>query len=78
MRARAPEQRYLDLHGLFVDEAVRATTERLDALALAGGGGELELVPGAGHHSAGGKAATAFRERRLRRSILFECGRARH
>ena len=50
-------ERYLDLHGLLVEEAVRATTERLDALALAGGGGELELVPGAGHHSAGGKAA---------------------
>ena len=50
-------ERYLDLHGLLVEEAVRATTERLDALALSGGGGELELVPGAGHHSAGGKAA---------------------
>ena len=51
---------------------MRATTEKLDELAAAaggGGGGEggegdggvaaslLELIPGAGHHSAGGKAA---------------------
>lgn len=51
---------YLDLHGLYVAEAERFTTERLDKVASStaqGAHAELELIPGAGHHSAGGKAA---------------------
>jgi DNA-nicking Smr family endonuclease len=42
---------YLDLHGLYVEEALRFTTERLSSLAKTKGK-NLELITGAGHHSA--------------------------
>lgn len=50
---------YLDLHGLRTDEALEITNERLDALEAKPEGTvtELELIPGAGHHSAPGKQA---------------------
>lgn len=38
---------YIDLHGLFVDEALRYLTKRMDSLKK----GDLEVVTGAGHHS---------------------------
>lgn len=48
---------YLDLHGLRVAEAEAFVTERIDALEAKDDGTDLELIPGAGHHSAPGKVA---------------------
>ena len=39
---------YIDLHGLFVEEALRFLKERLKTFAP---GEKLEVVTGAGHHS---------------------------
>ena len=42
---------YLDLHGLYVEEAIGFLDERLKKLESAKGK-DLELITGAGHHSA--------------------------
>lgn len=44
---------YLDLHGLKLEEAIHATEEKVNALKASNTHGSLELIPGAGHHSAG-------------------------
>ena len=50
---------YLDLHGLRTEEALDATKQRLAELQEkpTGTHTDLELIPGAGHHSAPGKVA---------------------
>ena len=45
---RTGADNYIDLHGLFVEEALRFLKERLKTFAP---GEKLEVVTGAGHHS---------------------------
>lgn len=47
---------YMDLHGLFVQEAVDFTEKRLQKVRNSKKGSVLEIVTGAGHHSADHKA----------------------
>jgi len=67
---------YLDLHGLRTEEALEVTNERLDTLEQKPEGvdTDLELIPGAGHHSAPGKVALkpACEELLKKRAIAFE------
>lgn len=69
---------YLDLHGLRVDEALRFTEDRLDKLAAKGETTILELIPGAGHHSAPGKVALkpACEELLRKRNLHYEAASA--
>ena len=47
----------IDLHGLLLHEAIDAVTQRLaDIQTDANKGKTLDIITGAGHHSAGGKA----------------------
>ena len=67
---------YLDLHGLRTEEALEVTNDRLNTLEQKPEGvdTDLELIPGAGHHSAPGKVALkpACEELLKKRSIAFE------
>lgn len=69
---------FLDLHGLRVDEAIKLTEERLDELAAKKETTILELIPGAGHHSAPGKVALkpACEELLKKRGIAYEVASA--
>lgn len=67
---------YLDLHGLRTEEALEVTNERLDTLEQKPEGvdTDLELIPGAGHHSAPGKVALkpACEDLLKKRAIAYE------
>jgi hypothetical protein len=68
--------RYLDLHGLRVEEALGFVRERLDMLEKSTPKGtvvELELIPGAGHHSGAGgpKIRPALAEMLRGRNVAF-------
>jgi DNA-nicking Smr family endonuclease len=69
---------FLDLHGLRVDEAIKLTEERLDELAAKDATTILELIPGAGHHSAPGKVALkpACEELLKKRGLAYEVASA--
>mmetsp|Transcript_32921 Transcript_32921/g.93319 ORF Transcript_32921/g.93319 Transcript_32921/m.93319 type:complete len:282 (-) Transcript_32921:147-992(-) len=61
--------RYMDFHGLRKQEAVDILEKRLETLQ----GGELELIPGAGHHSSGAAVLKPAIEQLLKaKGLKFE------
>lgn len=71
--------RYLDLHGLRVEEAMSATKEKLDTLLAMQGNKaiDLELIPGAGHHSKGEPLIKIAVEKELKeRKLQYEAKNA--
>jgi len=53
-RNKGKGDRYMDFHGLRKKEAMTILDKKMQALK--GKGGDVELIPGAGHHSKGGES----------------------